>query len=313
MRLGLRLAWLIVAVASSVRLLQAQDLRPRAYVITPVHWNAAIVGYNFNDGSIFFGSLLPITDASGQYHLSTLSYYHALNCFGRSANFTATLPYVVGTFQGEVKGSSKQVYRSGMADSVFRFSVNLVGGPAMTPKEFAKWKQKTIVGASIQVLAPTGQYYSSHLVNPGNNRWAFKPELGISQRWRNWIVDGYAGAWFFTENSNYLAGSQFSKKQNTLAQSPIGSVELHLSYDVKPRLWASIDGNYWYGGGTKVDGVTKIGSLQASSRIGGTISIPFTKHQSVKFSYSDGELARIGGTFKTASVAWQYSWLGRPR
>ena len=308
-----KLAWLIVALASSVHQLRAQDLRPRAYVITPVHWNAAIVGYNFNDGSVFFGSLLPISDASGQYHVSTLSYYHALNFFNRSANFAATLPYVVGNFQGEVKGSSQEVYRSGMADSIYRFSVNLIGGPAMTPQEFVKWKQKSIVGASIQIVAPTGQYYSSHLVNPGNNRWAFKPELGISQRWHNWILDGYAGVWLFTKNSNYLAGSEFSQKQNTLAQSPIGSVELHLSYDVKPRLWASIDGNYWYGGGTTVNGVTKIGSVQANSRIGGTISVPFTKHQSVKFSYSDGELARIGGTFKTAAVAWQYSWVGKPR
>lgn len=313
MRLALKLIWAMVALASSIHLLDAQDLRPRAYVITPVHWNAAIVGYNFNDGSIFFGSLLPITDARGQYHVSTLSYYHALNFFQRSANFTATLPYVVGNFQGEVKGSSRQVYRSGMADSVYRFSVNLIGGPAMAPKEFVHWKQRTIVGASIQVVAPTGQYYSSHLINPGNNRWAFKPELGISQRWHNWILDGYAGVWLFTKNSNYLNGSEFSQKQNTLEQSPIGSVELHLSYDVKPRLWASIDGNYWYGGGTKANGLTKIGSLQANSRIGGTISIPFTQHQSVKFSYSDGEIARIGGTFKTASVAWQYSWIGRPR
>jgi hypothetical protein len=48
-------------------------------------------------------------------------------------------------------------------------------------------------------------------------------------------------------------------------------------------------------------------------RIGGTVSIPLTKHQSVKFSYSDGEFARIGGTFQTVSVAWQYSWLGRPK
>ena len=118
---------------------------------------------------------------------------------------------------------------------------------------------------------------------------------------------------FFNENNNYLTGGQFSKQRKTLKQSAIGSVEMHLSYDVKPRLWASIDANYWYGGGTTVNGVTKIGSLQANSRIGGTISIPFTKHQSVKFSYSQGELARIGGTFKTASFAWQYSWVGKPR
>jgi hypothetical protein len=212
-----------------------------------------------------------------------------------------------------VKGSQQSIYRSGLADSIFRFSVNLLGGPAMVPKDFAKWKQKTILGASIQVVAPTGQYYPSHLINPGSSRWAFKPELGYSRRWDNWILDAYGGVWLFTANNNYLTGSEFSKRQNTLTQAPIGAIEMHLSYDVKPRLWASVDGNYWYGGETTVNGTYKLGTLQSNSRIGGTVSIPFTKHQSAKFSYSDGELARIGGTFQTVSVAWQYSWLGRPK
>ena len=281
-------------------------------MITPIHSNAVILGYAFNDGGIFFGTALPDYRRLRRYSVPNISYYHSLNFFKRSANFTATLPYVVGTFQGEVKGSHQSIYRSGMADSIFRFSVNLIGGPAMAPKEFVKWKQKTILGASIQVVAPTGQFYPSHLINPGSNRWGFKPELCYSQRWGKWILDAYGGVWLFTANSNYLTGSEFSKRQNTLTESPVGAIEMHLSYDVKPRLWASVDGNYWYGGETTVDSLGKIGTLQSNSRIGGTISVPLTKHQSVKFSYSDGELARIGGTFQTVSFAWQYSWLGRP-
>jgi hypothetical protein len=157
---------LSAALLLGAQQLRAQDLRPRAYVITPEHSNAVILGDAFNNGSIFFGTVLPITNASGRYSVPNISYYHSLNFFKRSANFTATLPYVVGNFQGEVKGSQQSIYRSGLADSVFRFSVNLLGGPAMPPKDFAKWKQKTILGASIQVVAPTGQYYSSHLINP---------------------------------------------------------------------------------------------------------------------------------------------------
>jgi hypothetical protein len=292
MRLFFKLVLSVAIAAGSLQVLRAQDLRPRAYVITPIHSNAIILGYAFSDGSVFFGSVLPISNALGRYSVPNISYYHSLSFFKRSANLTATLPYVVGTFQGEVKGSEQKIYRSGLADSIFRFSVNLMGGPAM---------------------APTGQYYPSHLINPGSNRWAFKPELGFSQRWGNWILDTYGAAWLFTANTNYLTGSEFSKRRNTLTQAPIGAIEMHLSYDVKPRLWASIDGNYWYGGNTTVNGVFKVGTLQSNSRIGGTVSIPFTKHQSVKFSYSDGELARIGGTFQTVSFAWQYSWLGRPK
>jgi hypothetical protein len=312
MRFFFTLVLLAAIALGSWHLLSAQDLRPRAYVITPIHSNAVIVNYIFNDGSIFFGTVLPISNASGRYSVPNISYYHSLNFFTRSANLTATLPYVVGVFQGEVKGNQQSIYRSGMADSIFRFSVNLIGGPAMVPKDFAKWKQKAILGASIQIVAPTGQYYPSHLINPGSNRWGFKPELGYSQRWGNWILDAYGGVWLFTANNNYLTGSEFSSHQNILTEAPIGDLEMHLSYDVKPRLWASVDGNYWYGGETTVNNVLKIGTLQSNSRIGGTVSVPLTKHQSVKCSYSDGELARIGGTFQTVSVAWQYSWLGRP-
>ena len=259
----------------SLQVLSAHELRPRAYVITPVHSNAVILGYAFNDGSIFFGTVLPITDASGRYSVPNLTYYHSLSFFKRSANVTATLPYVVGTFKGEVNESEQQIYRSGMADSIFRCSVNLLGGPALPPKNFMKWKQKTLLGASIEVVAPTGQYYSSHLINPGSNRWAFKPEIGYSGRWRNWILDAYGGVWLFTTNSNYLTGSEFSNHQNTLTQAPIGSIEMHLSYHVKPRLWVSVDGNYWYGGETTVNNVLKNDTLQSNSRIGGTLLFRF--------------------------------------
>ena len=139
MLLSFKLVLSAAIAVCSLRVLTAQDLRPRAYVITPVHWNAVIVGYAFNDGSIFFGSVLPITNVSGGYSVPNISYYDSLSFFKRSANFTATLPYVVGNFKGEVIGNEQKVYRSGLADSVFRFSVNLIGGPAMVPKDFAKW------------------------------------------------------------------------------------------------------------------------------------------------------------------------------
>ena len=303
---------LIFGICLASCICRAQDLRPRAYVITPVHLNAVILSYSFSDGSIFFGTALPITNDSGRYSVPSISYYHSFSFFKRSANFTASLPYVVGNFQGVLSGKEEKIYRSGLTDSVYRLSVNLMGAPAMAPPKFAKWRQRTLVGASIQVVAPTGQYTSGHLVNPGFNRWAFKPEIGLSQRWGNWLLDAYAGVWLYTANTNYLTNSQFSKSRNTLTQDPIGSIEMHLSYDFKPRLWASVDGNYWYGGSTTVNNVFKTGTLQANSRIGGTVAIPFTNHQSVKFSYSTGSYTRYGGAFQTVAVAWQYSWLGRP-
>jgi hypothetical protein len=154
----------------------AQSLTPRAYVITPVQWNAVIVSYSFHDGSVLFDGAVPITGAKTRVNVPTFSYYHAFNFFGRSANITASLPYGVGHYQGTVIGVEREAYRSGLLDAEFRFSVNLKGGPAMTPEEFRSWRQKTLIGASLTMLTPTGQYDPTRLINWGSNRWGVKPE-----------------------------------------------------------------------------------------------------------------------------------------
>ena len=307
MRLGVVVALLVSLTVASE--LAAQDLAPRAYVITPVHSNAITITWTFYDGGLNFNGTVPITNATGTYHVPIFTYYHSLSFFGRSANVTASLPYAVGNFQGEVAAQSRSVYRSGLLDSSFRFSVNLLGGPAMQPEEMMKWKQKTLLGLSLKVVAPTGQYSSTKLINWGSNRWAFRPELGYSQRWGHWVLDGYAGVWFYTANSASYAGP-ITKVRN---EAPIGALEGHLSYDFKPRLWVSLDGNFWWGGITSLDGIQNLETKQTGSRLGGTASFPISKHQSIKVSYSNGTYIRFGGNYQSVSVAWQYSWVGRPK
>src|SRR5215467_169124 len=138
-----------------VRPAAAQELAPRAYVITPVHGNAITLTWSFYNGGVNLNNTIPITGASGTYSVPAISLYHAFSLLGRSANITATLPYAIGTFSGDVLGTNKSVYRSGLVDFTARFSVNLVGGPAMEPQDFVKWQQKSILGASIKIVAPT--------------------------------------------------------------------------------------------------------------------------------------------------------------
>ncbi len=294
---------------------RAQDLSPRAYVITPLHSNAITLTYSFYDGNLSLNGL-PISGATGTYSVPIFSYYHAFSFFGRSANVVASLPYAFGNFRGTAFGAERNLYRSGLLDSVYRVSVNLKGGPAMAPKKFVKWHQKILLGASLKVMAPTGQYDPTKLINWSNNRWGFKPEFGYSQRWAGrWILDGYFGVWFYTTNPEFFSRNAFFSGINSQSQKPIGALEGHLSYDFKgsPRLWASLDGNFWFGGTTSLNGIPNPFSRQANSRIGGTFSTPITRHQSLKFSYSDGTYIRFGGNYQNVSLAWQYSWLGRPK
>jgi len=313
MRLPVKLVFSAAIAVCPLLPLRAQDLSPRAYVVTPVHSNAVILTWSFYDGTILFDGTAPITGATGTYHVSIFSYYHAFSFFGRSANATGSLPYAVGNFQGTVTGAEKTLYRSGLADSAFRLSVNLKGGPAMPVQEFVKWQQKILLGVSLKVLAPTGQYDPAKLINWGANRWAFKPEFGYSERWGHWVLDGYTGVWFFTRNPEFFSHNVFFPGTQSQSQNPIGAFEGHLSYDVKPHLWFSLDGNYWFGGKTTLNGIENPLTVAKNSRIGGTASIPLSKHQSLKFSYNNGAYIRYGGNYQSVSVAWQYAWLGRPK
>jgi len=290
----------------------AQDLAPRAYLITPIHSNAVTLTYSLFDGTFFSEGTAPITGATAGAQVVIFNYSRSLKFFGRTANFAASLPYGVGNFRGTAVGAEVHAYRSGLLPTTFRFSVNLIGGRAMSVAEFGKWQQKTILGISFKLVPQTGQYDPTKLINFGANRWACKPELGYSHRWGHWILDAYGGAWFYTTNPEFFSHNQFSPGTNTQTQRPIGSFEGHLSYGFRPRFWVSLDGNYWFGGATSLNGVENSSTLQRNSRVGGTASIPLNSHQSVKFSYSNGAYIRYGGNFQNVSLAWQYSWLGRP-
>ena len=293
---------------------RAQDLAPRAYIITPLHSNAVNLTYSFFTGGLDFNGVIPVSNATGTYSVPIFSLYHSFGVFGRSANVAVWLPYGVGHFQGSLQGTNQERYRSGLLDAGLRFSVNLKGGPAMPVSQFVKWKQKTVLGASLRVVMPTGQYDSKRLINWGINRWAFKPEFGYSRRLaEKWVLDSYAGVWFFTTNQEFFS----TPAPQPQTQSPIGSFEGHLSYDAKKfrgktPLWFSLDGNFWYGGTTSVAGKSNPATRQTSSRIGVTAAIPISRHQSIKTSFSTGGYVRFGGNYQNVSVSWQYSWLGSP-
>jgi hypothetical protein len=291
-----------ICVAASVA--SAQDLTPRAYLITPAGSNAVTFVYSYNTGSVFVDPSLPVEGAKINFQVQALSYYRSYSLWGRSSNLTLLAPYILANGTGVVEGSRTQLYRSGLADGRIRLAINLKGGRAVPPREFASWHEKVLIGASLTVTAPTGQYDPARVVNGGANRWGFKPEIGFSRRWSQWVIDGYAGVWLFTANKAYFPGTRVR------TQESVGAGEVHLTRYFKPRLWASLDGNFWAGGRSAVDG-HRNQDRQRNSRAGITVAVPVTSHQSLKFSYARGAYVHIGGNYSTVSMGWQYSWVDK--
>jgi hypothetical protein len=226
---------------------------------------------------------------------------HVFAIAGRQASILAVVPVTWLEASGQIGEDRRTANRRGLSDPRIKMSMILAGSRAMKPAEFAKTPQHTIVGVSLTVGPPLGQYDRTRLVNLGANRWSFKPEVGVSRRIDRWTVEGYAGVWLFTTNSEFYTGSSVRR------QDPILTLQGHVSYALSRRAWAAFNGTWYTGGRTNLDGTDKL-DLQRSTRLGATLSLPLTARQSIKVSYSAGATTRIGGDFRTIGVSWQKVW-----
>jgi hypothetical protein len=195
------------------------------------------------------------------------------------------------------------VTRSGQGDMRVRLEVNLLGGPALTPAEFMRRRQTTTLGVSFIIITPTGQYDPQRLINISSHRWAFKPEIGLSQPLGNWFAEAYAGAWIFTDNDDYFQGHVFS-------QDPFYTFQVHGGYNFRPGLWLAADATYYTGGRTSTDGVPAH-NYQVNSRYGLTLSVPLAAGFSVKLTWSKLLTGHIGANFQTVGATLQYRWFSQ--
>ena len=183
----------IVCAVLAAPLAAAQEMEPRAYSPSPVGMSYVVVSSSWSSGSVVFDPTLPITDVHANVDGITVAVGHTFDLFGRLGQISAALPYVRGDLTGQIQEQAASTSRSGLSDARFRLSVNLLGNPAMSPRDFARSPRRTILGASVSVAAPTGQYYPGKLINLGNNRWAIKPEVGVSVPYRRLDADAYVG------------------------------------------------------------------------------------------------------------------------
>jgi len=280
---------------------QAQSLEPRAYLPMPIGAHFALCTVSESSGTVVLDSATPVTNATANIKVGALGYGQSFSLLGRQALFSVAAPYARGILRGQLGEQANSIWRSGLGDVQARVSVNFLGSPALSPQAFAREPEHFVLGGSLTVMAPTGQYNPAHLINIGTNRWAFKPELGMSCPMRHLVLDVYTGVWLFTDNTSYYPG------QATRRQDPLYSSQAHLSYTFKPRLWLALD-TTWYGGGASSVNHVPVNDRQANSRAGATLSLPLGPAQSLKSFYSSGVSARFGQKFTTWGLGYQLVW-----
>ena len=278
----------------------ATDMDPRSYSNIPVGLNFLITGYAHTTGNVSVAPTIPLKNAELTIDNAILAYSRSLDIFGKSGKVDFILPGASLSGTAEFQGKPKARDVGGFADPIARFYVNFYGAPALSMKDFAAYKQNLIIGASLAVTAPGGQYDPSKLVNLGTNRWSFKPELGISKAWGPLTTELAAGAYFFTDNNQPVTG-------NTQSQAPLYAAQGHLIYNFRPGIWGAFDANYYAGGRITNDGNIAADSL-GNWRVGGTLSIAVHRQHSIKLYGTTGIYSRTGSTFDTIGIGWLFRW-----
>lgn len=278
----------------------AQELEPRGLTNVPVGMNFALAGYGYAQGNILLDPAVPIEDLNGKVHTIIGAYVHAINLFGLSGKVDIVAPYAIGNWDGKLTGIDTTTARSGMGDLRFRLSFNFFGAPALKKSEFADYKPENISGLSLQVTAPTGQYYPDRLINLGSNRWVFRPQWGFARYINKWILETYVSTWIFTRNADFYGG-------NELKQNNLYAIKFHAIRSLKRGMWMAFNAGYAFGGGTFINGEEKDTRI-STFRFGFTYSLPLGMHHSLRFTGISAIRLEKGSDFDALFVSYVYRW-----
>lgn len=233
-----------------------------------------------------------------------MRYVRSLELFGKPAKVKATLPWTTGHWEGFLDGEHRTRDATGLADARVGFDILVSGAPPLDPAGFAAFQQRTIIGLSFDVIIPTGKYEPTKLINISSNRWAFNPELALSQNLgRGWTGEAVGSVWLFTDNDDFFDGL-------TLEQDTLFALTLSAIHTVRPGFWWGFGLGYGQGGATRVDGIVRQ-TLQRNWRFAAFISYPLAANQGVMVSLMSGVTRRVGADFDSIAVAYQFSWGGR--
>src|SRR5215510_5353022 len=145
----------------------SQEIEPRAYSPAPRGVNfLMLVGAN-SSGGVLTDPSLPVENIEAEVNALALGYGRTFGMFGRSANVAIVIPYVRIDASGDIGEERASVSREGNGDAKIRLAVNLIGGPALTPREFMQRPPATTLGFSFTLSVPNGQYDPDKLVNIG--------------------------------------------------------------------------------------------------------------------------------------------------
>jgi hypothetical protein len=279
----------------------AQFTDPRTYDNTPVGVNQLELVYDYAHSNASIDTSLIVAGAQFNLNQGSITYTRYFSFFHRAAWAEASVP--LAGLDGSVTGTNLRGSTTGDGDSSYEFAMLLKGGPALSVAKFGSYKPATTVGVSLTISAPTGLYHPDKILNLGSNRWSFKPEIAVSHPFgpkQKWVFDGYANAYFYTENTSYHG-------VEILRQQPLPGFEAHVSYSFTSKVFASLDTRYSFRGDTFVNGANQNNSQQ-NFILGSEVNVSLNSQNLLVFEFAKPVVHQNGPSYTGFAVKYTYSW-----
>jgi len=278
---------------------------PHQWSHLPKGMNIAGVGYAYTEADISIDPVLNLEDVEMELHTWVGKYIHTFEVFDKSTRIDITQAYQEGRWTGLLNGKSAKVTRRGLSDTFLRFATNLYGAPPLNVKDYAEYRKnldtETIVGLGLVVRLPTGEYMDDKLINLGQNRFVFRPQLGVLHRWGKWSVELTGEVAVYTNNNDFFNG-------NRLEQEPLYIVHGHLIHTFRPGLWAGVSLGYDLGGESRINEIDKNDRRQD---IGFALNFayPINRYSGIKVGYIRTQTQEsVGIDTDTLTAAFSILW-----
>jgi hypothetical protein len=130
--------------------------------------------------------------------------------------------------------------------------MNFLGAPPLEAEEFLEYAKshadRTTAGVALAVRLPLGEYRDDKLINLGDHRFGFEPQLGAVRTLGPWSFEATGSVFLFTVNHEFFNG-------NRLEKAPVYSVQGHVVRTFEAGFWVSTGVSYGLGGETEINGI----------------------------------------------------------
>ncbi len=231
----LKTVLLLAGLGTSI--LSASDDGPRMYWNAPVGTNILQAYFWTATGN----SPSPEnTQASKGFdvdiNIGVLGYNRILDVAGHSAIATAVI--TGGKVSGSLLDRSLRS-SSGLGDVYLQGVINLFGAPALSAEQFASYEQGTVLSLLVGATVPTGAYKGNQALNLGVNRWNMRLGLPFMMTLGDWMpgeittFEVLPSVWFYGDNDDVFGAN--------MEQDPMYTLEAHITRDITPALFVSLD------------------------------------------------------------------------